>query len=119
MENKISKNKSVLVVFSQGGHISHELQYLTENFCGIVVKDFREVPQMSNDKRVYICGDLTEFDSNGTFVYVIKELSQNYENLNPDNVQLITLGQVPVVVHEAGVYFRHFFQILCSLGVGY
>lgn len=110
MENKISQDKNVLVALPQENKASNELQYLIENFCGIVVKSLSEVPQLSDDQIIYACGDLAEFNNDGALVYIIKELSQNYENLTQENIHFIALGQVPVVIHNAGVYFRHFFQ---------
>ena len=43
--------------------------------------------------------------------YIIKEFSSNYENLVSDNqVHLIELGQVPILINHAGVYFRRLFN---------
>lgn len=45
-----------------------------------------------------------------TTLYIIKELSYNYETHDKAKIQLIALGQAPVIIHGAGVYFRHFFN---------
>ncbi|HAS39207.1 MAG TPA: hypothetical protein DCS93_01950 [Microscillaceae bacterium] len=110
-ENKISKDNNILVTLPYEGDHADELQYLVENFCGIVVNDF-SVIQGTTQKQVYVCGDLAQLTSQENTLYVIEELSYNYENLAKERhkVHVIALGQVPIVVHNAGVYYRHFFN---------
>lgn len=109
-ENKISKANNALVVLPYKGAESNELQYLIENFCGVVVHQLSDVPKLADQSKVYVCGDLEELQSDEKTLYIIKELSYNYEGHDKTKIQFITLGQVPVIIHQAGVYFRHFFN---------
>lgn len=40
MENKIIKGKNILIVLQKTEEMNSEVHYLTENFCGTVVKGF-------------------------------------------------------------------------------
>lgn len=97
-ENQISTNKNVLVVLQK--EINAETRYLTDHFCGEVVYSLVEG---QDGKRIYVCGDVANIQP-GAF-YIIKELSSNYEQ----HASLISLGEVPLVISKAGVYFRRFF----------
>ena len=109
-ENKISKENNVLVALPYDGNHTDEFQYLVENFCGIVVKDFSEIQDATNQKRIYVCGDLAQLTSQKNTLCLIEELSYNYEHLTGENLRVIALGQVPIIVHNAGVYYRRFFN---------
>ena len=109
IENQISKTKSILLDLSSQQDKSNALQYLIENFCGIVIKDLSEVQDSLNQQRVYACGDLSKLKSDAIKLFIIKEFSHNYDNLNHQNIQFVALGQVPILVHSAGVYFRNLF----------
>jgi hypothetical protein len=109
IENKISKDKNVLVVLQGDSDINPDTRYLMDKFCGEVVNSFSEIQDRPGERRIYVCGDLTVIKEEfGTF-YIIKELSSNYENYNRDNAHIITLGEVPIVISNAGVYFRKLF----------
>ena len=65
------------------------------------------------DVIVYLCGDIDRItdklvDLKNRFIYVIKELSYNY-NDDSDIYNVIDLGRVPINIHNVGVYFREFF----------
>lgn len=110
-ENKISKSKNVLwVLHDNGDKISDEFQYLMDNFCGKVVRNLSEIQQPLNRKRIYVCGDIEKLKSEGNSLYIIKELSYNYENCYKENIQVTELGKVPVIIKNAGVYFRSLFN---------
>lgn len=97
IENVISKEKNVLVVLQEDNE-------LVSRFCGRVVHSFSEIKQ---EKRIYVCGDVTGLPDQFGSLYIIKELSSNYENYPRHH--LITLGEVPIIVSNAGVYFRKLF----------
>lgn len=109
-ENLLLKNKHTLITigdFTNLGPIYEELVYIQNNFCGIVVKDIASL-NVRPDTIVYICGDIgtiLPFIPSSNQVYIIKELSYNYG----DNI-FITIDQVPINVHNAGVYFRKLFK---------
>lgn len=97
-ENQITTERNVLVVLEK--ELNPEIRYLMNHFCGEVVY---RLPANLNSKKVYVCGDVTGITEP---VYIIQELSSNYENA----AQLITLGEVPIIISKAGVYFRKLFR---------
>lgn len=109
IENSISKHKNILVVLQENSNTSTELQYLIDHFCGLVVYSFDAVPTYSDNKMMYVCGDLDKLQKQQYTLYVIKELSVHYEDLNQENIHSIALGQVPVLISNAGIYFRDMF----------
>ena len=109
IENEISKDKNVLVVLQEDGQINSETHDLIDRFCGKVVNSFSAIQTVPGDKRIYVCGDITRIKDEFGPLYIIKELSRNYENYNKNNTHIITLGEVPIVVSNAGVYFRKLF----------
>ena len=109
IENEISKGKNVLVVLEEDSKINSETQYLINHFCGKVVHSFSDIQAKPGDKRIYICGDISRVKDEFGPLYIIKELSRNYENHNKNNTHIITLGEVPIVISNAGVYFRKLF----------
>lgn len=104
MENVISKDKNILVVLQE--EINSEMQDLINRFCGKVVKNFSDVQTNAADKRIYVCGDIAKIKGASPSLYIIKDFSSNYENYNG---HLVTLGEVPIVVSNAGVYYRKLF----------
>ncbi len=109
-ENTISKTKNILVDLSNQEDKTPELCYLIENFCGMVVRNLLDIQGEFSQKRIYVCGDIAKFEDNGMHLYIIRELSYNYENDDKENIEIISLGKVPIVVHNVGVYFRRLFD---------
>jgi hypothetical protein len=103
MENVIARDKNVLVVLQED--INSETHDLMNRFCGKVVTSFSEVDSYA--KRIYVCGDVSKIKDEFGNLYIVKELSSNYENHN--KAHLITLGEVPIVISNAGVYYRKLF----------
>lgn len=110
IENKISKDKNILIVLQENVELNSELHYLSQNFCGEVVKTLSEVKDSFSNKRIYVCGDIDQLKNENQTFFVIKELSVNYENYIEKNINLITLGKVPILVSNAGIYFRDMFD---------
>jgi hypothetical protein len=106
MENVIAKEKNILVVLQEKGERNAETRELIDNFCGKVVTGFSDIQGESTEKRIYVCGDVSAIKEELHPVYIIKELSTNYEN---NTSHVVTLGQVPIVISNAGVYFRKLF----------
>lgn len=105
-ENKISKDKNVLIVLNKNQEINSELQYLIDHFCGTV---FYNANTDLNNKKIYVCGDISLLNETSHFVNIIKEFSINYETFNSDKSKIVSLGEVPIIVSNAGVYYRKLF----------
>ena len=109
MENKISRDKNVLVILLEESEINAATRDLIDRFCGQVVSSFSEIDAQSGDKKIYVCGDLSKIKDEFPSLYIIKDHSGNYESYNKNNTHIITLGEVPIIVSNAGVYFRKMF----------
>lgn len=109
-ESKISKNKNILLVLQENIDANSELGYLIEKFCGVVVQDFTAINYPSNDTIIYVCGNMLRLSCGDTILYVIKELSTNYENCINKNIRMVSLGKVPLLISNTGVYFREMFD---------
>lgn len=110
-ENKIIKSKNVLyVLYGKENNLSEELQYLVENFCGEVVHNFESKGDFSSERKIYVCGNIEKFKNEDKHLSIIKEFSFNYENYNSKNYTFVELGEVPIVIENAGVYFRQLFN---------
>lgn len=105
-ENSISKNKSLLLVLGQP-QPCQELEELLQNFCGQVLQKGAPLPPIHPQQKNYVCGDLSLLPAGQTYWHIIQELSFN---LAPDlDNPVVRLGQVPIVIHQMGVYFRELF----------
>lgn len=109
-ENMISKDKNILVVLQENQLTTADLKYTIENFCGTVIKSFSEIHASLDNKKIYVCGDIDQIKNDTNTLYIIKELSINYENCNKKNIHIIDLGKVPILISNAGVYFRNMFD---------
>ena len=89
-----------------------------EDFFGtaIAIDDLSAGLPSLSQKTVYLCGDISRLgdrDLNAAErVFVIRELSHGYnEDDNGKTWTIVNLGQVPILVHGVGVYYRHFFDL--------
>ena len=108
-ENKITKDKNVLIVLQENQNIDTDLQYLMDNFCGTVINNPEDINSSFKEKKIYACGDISNLKDHNSLVHIIKEFSTNYENYPPENLKEVNLGQVPIIVSNAGVYYRRLF----------
>ncbi|RKN00846.1 hypothetical protein D7035_23430, partial [Aquimarina sp. AD1] len=95
-ENSISENKNYLIDLSTEKDNSEDLQYLVNNFCGTIVRDFSEIPNTLKEIRIYIIGSLEQVKNESRIAFIVKELSSNYEHLDTGNFSIIELGKVPI-----------------------
>ena len=109
IENRIARDKNILVVLQNKEQETAELQYTIENFCGTVVKSLSEIEAPLDNKKIYVCGDLDELKNDTNTLHIIKELSVNYEK-GKENFHITDLGKVPILISNAGVYFRDMFD---------
>ena len=110
LENQISKEKNILVNLSKDREANSELQYLIANFCGKVINNLPKIEEIQNEIKIYGCGDFSNLETLETEFYIIEDLSSNYENWLNEKTQLITLGEVPIIISNSGVYFRNLFS---------
>jgi len=92
-----------------------EINYLKAHFCGTVIDDIAQINQLKdNNIIIYVFGDIADILSKLSIknkLYVIKELSHNItEEHLMDQHTIVTLGEVPINVHNVGVFFRKFFN---------
>jgi len=109
-ENSISKNKNYLIDLSTSHTDTETYNHLIHHFCGTIVKSESELPETPKHIRVYAIGDLEQLKNKALTLLVIKELSVNYETADNPNIHCVGLGKVPLNIHNAGVYYRRFFE---------
>ncbi|CAA6820379.1 MAG: Unknown protein [uncultured Sulfurovum sp.] len=110
MENSISKTKNYLLDLSDEGDSSDDLQYLLNNFSGTVIKSQLEIKDIHNSIRVYALGNMEQIKSEQNSIFIVEELSFNYQKLSQESFQIVQLGKVPINIYDAGVYYREFFK---------
>lgn len=122
-ENKIYFDKHILV-YHNGKNMNDEnnmndfnsdqIDYLLKNFCGRIITDIFILNEINNDTLTYLMGNIMEIlekiqNYHNKKIYVIKELSYNYENyLNQINI--VAIGKVPLNIHNVGIFYRNFFD---------
>jgi hypothetical protein len=89
---------------------------LIKDFCGsvIIVDDLSSGLPSFSQKTVYLCGDVSRVSglnlTAAERIFVIRELSHGYNEDDGKTWALVDLGQVPILVHGVGVYYRRFFD---------
>lgn len=88
------------------------------DFCGsmITIDELSSVLPSFSQKTVYLCGDLSQVNclnlNAAKRIFAIRELSHGYNKDDDSNTRtLVNLGQVPILVHGVGVYYRCFFDL--------
>ena len=117
-ENGLKTSSHVLLYAVEDG--GDELTYLKENFCGIVVSSegaselFADLAVRGVSERVlFLCGDISQTlplakKVGFSALFVIREVSRNFDVLSTP-IETISLGQVPINLYGAGVFFRDLF----------
>ncbi len=110
-ENRISKDKNILIVLNKQEKESEDLKYLKENFCGVVINELPEDLSIYKNEKIYACGDINGIDTHKSIIHIIKDVSVNYkELLSKENYKEVELGAVPIVINETGVFLRQLFN---------
>lgn len=109
-EAKILKSNHSLLVLSP-----LENDSLLKDFSGSVYTSEAMGSNLALSKKtVYLCGDISKANSDhlkaAKRVFIIKELSDNYHEVDK-SWQLCGSGQVPILIHGLGVYYRRFFEM--------
>ncbi|WP_240788880.1 hypothetical protein [Psychroserpens sp. NJDZ02] len=110
MENALSKTKNILIDLSTSEAVSEALQYVLTHFNGVVVKRYSDITTTEKSIQIFALGDISLLDAKSEDVFIIKEFSSNYEDLTTPNLKVISEGQVPINVYNAGVFYRQFFE---------
>lgn len=92
-----------------------EFEYIKNNFCGNVLLNLDNLNEYNNQSNIiiYICGNIEQILEqmqlfSNKKVNVIKELSYNFGD--SENYKIINIGQVPINIHNVGLYFKKFFN---------
>lgn len=111
-ENTLLTNKHIFVCLEYKSDLLYdkEYEYIKKNFCGIVLKDTTDIDNYADDIIIYICGNIEKFKLKNKMVKFIRELSYNYDISDNNDYIPISLGQVPINVHNVGLYFRKLFD---------
>ena len=113
-ENVLLLNKHILICLNvENDTMSEDIDHLKSIFCGTFQTEIKNNDISSSDKIIYLCGNISQVydvirNVKYKIIYVIRELSNNYENC--DNYEITSLGNVPINIHNVGVYFRNFFN---------
>lgn len=111
MEACILNTNNILIVLSKLKDES-----LIKDFCGLVitVNSLSFSMPLLSQKTVYLCGDISKVSGlelkTAERVFIIKEFSHNYNDYANKTWLFVDLGQVPILVHGVGVYYRRFFD---------
>lgn len=102
-------------------HLLDEIKYINDNFCGFVFNDISlfaqyDVSKNADQKQntiLYVCGDFEKIiqyikEPEHYIIKIIREVSTVNPSMNIDS--LISMSNVPILVHKVGVYFRKFFD---------
>ncbi len=108
--------KEQLATLNLSDDINKEIENITKDFCGNVIYDTKSIGDInvSHNTIIYLCGDIKNNyekvkNKKCDYISVIKELSYDYEN-DSENYELIGIGQVPINIHNVGVYFNKLFN---------
>jgi len=110
----------------------NDLEFIKNNFCGKVMTGIDQVAKhrFAWNTIVFMAGDIERIygsiqDKRNKLFCVVKELSNNYivdhqtvdhhqtedsTKKDSNDFRLISIGEVPVNVHNMGVFFRNFFD---------
>jgi len=99
-----------------------ELDFVKKNFCGVVVSNLNDLKKAmdatSEQALIYVAGDVGQVhkriqslkSSKNRQIFVVKELSYNQEEKDGGQMIPIDIGEIPINVHNVGVYFRKLFN---------
>lgn len=107
-ENTISKTKNVLLILGMQDH-EEKLNDVCAHFCGEVVTSMANIKN-DDQRQIYVCGDISQLNDEIEQVLILGEFSTNFEaRVERTGCSLVSVGQVPVLVHDLGVFFKRFF----------
>lgn len=117
LENILLKDTHILLCIDKH-FIDEEFEYIKKNFCGIVFSNMDNFNNhsISPNAIIYLCGNIEQIQNKIIYLQesrmtlkVIKKYSCNYENII-GNYKLIDMGEIPINIHNVGIYFRQLFN---------
>lgn len=124
-ENNLITKKHILIYSHVETHSEpkyfNELEYVRNNFCGLVIGNLNEIHlnNLSPDADIYILGDIknilnsivSKYIQIPNQIFIIKELAFT-DNIYYSDLKIISinLGKVPINICNVGVYFRNGFD---------
>ena len=115
-ENSLLQDKHILICLDveKKDATNTHFNYLKNNFCGIILTEIDNSFLPESDVIIYLCGNINQIYDTVKYIrlktiYVVKEFSTNYDP-SCENYTVIDVGQVPINVHNVGIYFRKLFN---------
>ena len=121
-ENILIKNKHILICIDEqlsniNSEHADEVNYIKKYFCGNIITDLNSFDKFVPEPNtiIYICGNIKQnlnqiTVNNNMIIYIIRELSCNYEDYLNLNYKFIQIGELPININNVGIYFRNFFD---------
>lgn len=116
IENDILNDIHILLYDEQtqaSSFYKTELELIKENFCGNVFHiDAFDISKCESQTIIYLCGNIKKIIERFGFknLEVIRIVKQFSNNLEVNNLQVIDVGEIPINVHNVGIYFRKLFS---------
>lgn len=108
-DSRLDETDSVLLVVTP----TVGAETLCQDFFGTVIFNQLLLPTLTH-KSLYLCGDISEVThldiAKARHIYIIRELSQNYDDARWSSCSLVGVGRVPINTHGVGVFYRRFFD---------
>jgi hypothetical protein len=112
-ENRIVFNKHILLCVDYEN--PDNIKEILEQFCGLVFFDIKQFDEhvIQPDTDIYICGNILKIFQTSINIInrptqIISEISYNHEKIQIKKE--INIGLVPLNIHNAGIYFKQFFN---------
>ncbi len=114
-ENVLLTNKHILLCLDMDDidlepMYQERFNYIKTHFCGQVILNQIIPMNYTDDTLIYACGNInlmqSQFQIKST-ILVIQELSSNYGIYDH---WLISIDEVPINIHNTGVYFQNLFE---------
>jgi hypothetical protein len=115
-ENKLLIKKHILLCIDEqmiqlNQSYAKELDYIKNNFCGLLINNYDDIEKnYVANSIIFVCGNIEQICANiqNKTIYVIKQLSENY--YDNQSYKVVDIGQVPINVHNQGIFFKKFFD---------
>lgn len=106
MENILQTDSHILLCID--ATLPEEIK---QKFCGRVFFDKKSFYAATHDigGDIYFCGDVSQLPLKNRKIYIVREFSVHYDE-SSNYYTLINAGKIPLNIHDAGVFFKNFFD---------